>query len=142
MGCVTSAEAREPSEPAQTAPPDAQRTQPGHGAVVRRSFFQCVLWGRACPEHTSVGIVHAACSVRTGARAFLLTSRQERARARVCTDGLVCVCVRVRVRMYTYICVHVYMHTFLYMYYVCHIGTLALPISFLSVARANVSSRI
>ena len=114
MGCVTSAEAREPSEPAQTAPPDAQRTQPGH--VVRRSLFQCVLWGRACPEHTSVGVVHAACSVRTGARAFLLTSRRERARARVCTDGLVCVSVRVRVRVYTYICVHVYMHTFLYMY--------------------------
>ena len=114
---ATWAEAREPSEPAQTAPPDAgQRTQPGHGAVVRRSFFQCELWGRACPEHTYVGVVHAACSVHTGARAFLLTSRRERARARVCTDGLVCVSVRVRVRVYTYICVHVYMHTFLYMY--------------------------
>jgi hypothetical protein len=141
---ATWAEAREPSEPAQTAPPDAaQRTQPGHGAVVRRSFFQCVVvgscmpgtylcWGRACGLFCAHGC--SSISVDLEAR----ESKSARVHGRAC----VCVSVRVRVRVYTYICVHVYMHTFLYMYYVCQIGTLALPISFLSVARANVSSRI
>ena len=91
-------------------------------------------WGRAC----GLFCAHGCSSISVDLEARESKSARVHGRACVCVS----VRVRVRVRVYTYICVHVYMHTFLYMYYVCQIGTLALPISFLSVARANVSSRI